>query len=195
MDRQSTGKTALHFAAGQDDRGSEESSVKIIQILLAVRTQCTHARSAPGPLSRLPVSRARMLSFVGSQAGSLVNCKDKLGNTPLQLAHSAGIARTLLRAGADTASVNEAGQSVLEYARQYHPLVYEIIDGWHSGDSLEESFGALREAEIEEENSAADMEAQLKRTIMDGLRKELTRLGEDAWMWKKDAGGASAGLA
>jgi hypothetical protein len=34
---QSTGKTALHFAAGQDDRGSEQSSVKIVQILLKVR--------------------------------------------------------------------------------------------------------------------------------------------------------------
>ena len=52
----STGKTALHFAAGQDDRGKEESSVKIIQMLLA--------------------------------AGSEVNSKDILGNTPLPPDHT-----------------------------------------------------------------------------------------------------------
>jgi hypothetical protein len=49
LDRQSTGKTALHFAAGQDDRGSEESSVKIIQILLAVRTSAHTPDQPPAP--------------------------------------------------------------------------------------------------------------------------------------------------
>lgn len=130
------------------------------------------------------------------QAGSDVNSKDKLGNTPLQLAHSTNIARTLLRAGADPTSVNEQGQSVLEYARQYHPMVYEIIDGWHSGDSLEESFGALRQQELDDVAGFAETETQLKRAIMDGLREELARLDEDAWQFAKRDGsnGGTGGL-
>ena len=120
-----------------------------------------------------------------SQAGSDVDSKDKLGNTPLQLAHSANIARALLRAGADPTSVNEDGQSVLEYAQQYHPMVYEVIDGWHSGDSLEESFGALRQEELDDAASCAETETQLKRAIMDGLREELARLDQDAWQFAK----------
>jgi hypothetical protein len=46
---QSTGKTALHFAAGQDDRGSEESSVRIIQILLKVRALFAAGDAPLGP--------------------------------------------------------------------------------------------------------------------------------------------------
>jgi hypothetical protein len=126
---------------------------------------------------------------VRPQAGSDVNSKDKLGNTPLQLAHSTNIARALLRAGADPTSVNEDGQSVLEYARQYHPMVYEVIDGWHSGDSLEESFGALRQEELDDAAGCAETETQLKRTIMDGLREELARLDEDAWQFAKRGNG------
>jgi hypothetical protein len=126
---------------------------------------------------------------VRPQAGSDVNSKDKLGNTPLQLAHSTNIARALLRAGADPTSVNEDGQSVLEYARQYHPMVYEVIDGWHSGDSLEESFGALRQEELDDAAGCAETETQLKQTIMDGLREELARLDEDAWQFAKRGNG------
>ena len=124
-----------------------------------------------------------------------MNSKDKLGNTPLQLAHSVNIARALLREGADPASVNEEGQSVLEYARQYHPMVYEVIDGWHSGEGLEESFGALRQEELDDAAGGAETETQLKRTIMDGLRKELARLDEDAWQFAKpdSSGGAVSG--
>lgn len=135
----------------------------------------------------------RLRAHVHSQAGSRVNSKDKLGNTPLQLAHSANIARTLLRAGADPASVNEDGQSVLEYARKYHALVYEVIDGWHSGDSLEESFGALRQEELDDAAGCAENAAQLKRTIMDGLRKELARLDEDAWQFAPKQGSGAVG--
>ena len=98
---QPTGKTALHFAAEQDARGpGEGNTVKIIQLLLDVRP---HFRRPSFPAHTLRLSER---AGAGGQAGSTVDARDNQGNTPLQLTHNVGVAKALLRAGADTACVN-----------------------------------------------------------------------------------------
>ena len=52
------------------------------------------------------LSRLSERADAGGQAGSTVDARDNQGNTPLQLTHNVGVAKALLRAGADTACVN-----------------------------------------------------------------------------------------
>ena len=85
--------------------------------------------------------------------------------------------------------------------------VHELIEGWDKGGpphkpalpvcsspsflptpavgaaAIEDAFGPELAADAAEETRSTELDAALKESILTGLRKELTRLDDDAWQF------------